>query len=334
MRITKIVLLGLILSLYSTSAFTADSDVIATVSGHNITEKEVMEIASTRMMKILSKMYDIKKSAVNDLVDEYLLEQEAKKKGTTVKKLIAGVRGKIKDVSEAEAKTIYQLQKNRFKGKSFEDIKGDLMNQLKRQKKQMAMNEFLASLRKDVPIKINLERPRADVSVDDDPSQGNKNAPITLVEFSEFQCPFCKKARPTIEKILSEYKGKIRYVFRDFPLGFHKQAKLAANAANCANDQGKYWEYSEELWDSQGKHNQEKITEIAKKLKLNMGTFEKCVSSKKYYSEIDKDQSEGSSYGVTGTPAYFVNGLFLSGAQPFNKFKELIDEELEKKGAK
>jgi len=205
------------------------------------------------------------------------------------------------------------------------------MSQLTGQKKQKELSDFIKKLRKQADISIKLQRHRVKVQVDDDdPSKGPKSAPILLVEFSEFQCPFCKRTRPTLDKILNKYGSKVRYIFRDFPLSFHKQAKSAANAANCAQEQGKYWEFFEQLWKSQGKHSNEKLIEIGQGIGLSMSPFKACVESEKYFSEIDKDQKAGSEMGVTGTPAYFVNGVFLSGAQPYERFEEIIEEELAK----
>lgn len=330
MKIRRLLLAGLMFFAVSTT-LAADDTVVATVNDHNITEKEVMALAKQNMMKILAQMYEIKKAAADDLIDEHLLSLEAKKKDLTVEQLKKQIRDKVGVVSESEAQTIYQLQKKRFKDAEFKDVKDDLMAQLTNQKKQMALVDFVDDLRKAATITVNLERPRAEVSVDDDPEQGEKNAPVTLIEFSEFQCPYCKKTRPVIDRIMSEYKGKVRYVFRDFPLSFHEQAKGAANAANCAHEQGKYWEYNRKLWEVQGSQTEEKLLSLGTELKLNEGKFTACVKGKKYYKEIDADLNEGENYGVTGTPAYFINGVFLSGAQPYESFKELIDEELEKK---
>ncbi|MCP5463861.1 MAG: thioredoxin domain-containing protein [Deltaproteobacteria bacterium] len=320
----------LILVLFSLFPVVSHAEVLATVNDKQITSEEVDGRARQRMIKILSQMYDIKRDVIEDMIDQHLLEEAAKKEGKKLVTLRKEIMNKVATVTEAEAQAFYQMQKNRFKGKGFEEVKNDLVAQITAQKRQMALNNYLDDLRKNAKIKVNLERPRVEVSTDDDPSKGPKGAPITIVEFSEYQCPFCKRARPTIDRILKDYEGKVHYVFRDFPLSFHKQAKDAANAAHCAGDQGKYWEYSEMLWASQGKHSTEKLKSIGQDLKLNQEQFEKCMSSNKYYAEIDKDQRQGSSYGVSGTPAYFINGMFLSGAQPFEAFKELIDEELNK----
>jgi protein-disulfide isomerase len=312
-----------------TSPF-ARAEVMGKLDGVDITEEEVMKLANRRMIKLLSKMYDIKRGALEDIIDERLLKQAAKKKGVTIAKLKKQVYAGAGDATRTEVKAIYQLQKKRFKGKSFEEVEKKLTNQVNQQKKQIAMGDFLEGLRKTSKIAIYLERPRAKVSIDDDPSKGTKGAPITLIEFSEFQCPYCRKARPTIDKILKEYKGKVHYVFRDFPLSFHKTAKGAANAANCAGEQGKYWPYNDLLWEQGGKFDIENLKSIAVEMKLDTKKFNKCVDDEKFYAEIDKDMKDGSSVGVTGTPAYFINGQFLSGAQPYANFKQLIDDELRK----
>lgn len=325
MKLSKLVFLTVLVLL--TSQVRA-AEPPAVLNGTPVTDEEVDKLAKNRMMKILSQMYDIKRDAIEQIIDERLLEAEAKKQGKTVSDVIKSVQAKAAKVTEEDAKMVYELQKKSFGDKPFDEVKTRLMAQLDGQKKQAAVTEFLDGLRKNADIKINLDRPRAEVSVDDDPSKGKKGAPITLIEFSEYQCPFCKKTRPTIDKILSTYGDKVHYVFRDFPLSFHNQAKDAANAAQCAGDQGKYWEYSDKLWETQGQHTQEKLKEIATGLKLDMAAFEKCTKDGKYYAEINKDMEDGSNSGVSGTPAYFINGLFLSGAQPFESFKQLIDEEL------
>lgn len=347
-KFTFILALIFCFSVFHVWAAEKKDPVLATIDGHKITESQVLQAAIEQMLDRMKKdrIYDLKKNAVNALIDEWLLERAAKNKGMTIEKFVASIESKATKVTESEAKAVYLLQKRRYKNKTFEDVKARLMSQLAVQKKQVALGDFLDELRKKAKISVKLKRPRFDVSVDDDPAIGKKGAPITLIEFSEFQCPFCRKARPTINKILKEYDGKVHYVFRDYPLSFHLQAKNAANAANCAHEQGKYWEFNKELWnagsvlskgsklarDGDKKAGDKVMFEgmyaIGEKLELDMSKFKKCVESKKYYAEINKDQKDGNKSGVSGTPAYFINGVFISGAQPYNKFKEIIEEEL------
>lgn len=305
---------------------------LATLNNQPITEDEVMTKANKRMMKLLSEMYDVKKQVIDEIIDDRLLDAEAKKQGVTSDALIKKATNSAPAPTDAEAKTIYEMQKARvFKDKTFDEVKEDIKDQLTNQKQRMAVNGYLDGLRKTATFKVNLERPSVAVSTDDDPSQGDVKAPITMIEFSEFQCPFCNRARPTVKKVLETYAGKIHYVFRDFPLSFHKEARGAATAANCANEQGKYWEFNTKLFENQDKLGAEFFKQVAKDFSLDAAKFDKCLAdTAKANAEIDKDQNDGMEVGVTGTPAYFINGKFLSGAQPFAAFKEIIDEELAK----
>lgn len=172
------------------------------------------------------------------------------------------------------------------------------------------------------------------VSVDDDPIKGNKAAPVTIVEFSDFECPFCGKFyTETYKQIIDTYvtTGKASLVFRDFPLSsIHPDAEKAAEAAECANEQGKFWEMHNKLFENQQALSVDNLKQYAKDLKLNTVKFNDCLDTGKYEAEVAKDTKEAASYGVTGTPAFFINGRLIAGAYPFSEFKKIIDEELAK----
>ncbi len=172
------------------------------------------------------------------------------------------------------------------------------------------------------------------VSVDDDPVLGDKNAPVIILEFSDFQCPYCGRFESqAFDQIKKDYidTGKVKFVYRDFPLNsIHPYAQKAAEASECADEQGKYWEYHDKLFENQQALTVEDLKEYAKELKLSIDKFNDCLDSDAMVEEVQKDLSEGESYGVTGTPAFFINGLLLEGAQPFENFKKIIDEELSK----
>jgi protein-disulfide isomerase len=169
-----------------------------------------------------------------------------------------------------------------------------------------------------------------EVSTDDDPFIGPKDAKVTLIEFSDFECSFCGKNVPTIKELAKTYGDKIKIVFRDFPLDFHPNAKTAAMAAGCANDQGKFWQYHDKLFENQKKLDLESLKSYAKELGLNASEFSKCLDSKKHESEVTKDAQDGQKASVTGTPTSFINGRKVEGAQPIDQFKKIIDEELKK----
>lgn len=159
--------------------------------------------------------------------------------------------------------------------------------------------------------------------------RGDFNAPITLVEFSDFECPFCERHYPTMNKILEDYKGKVRLVYKHFPLGFHPNAQKAAEASECVSEQGKFWEYHDKLFENQATgYSLEKFKQWAKDLGLDSQKFNDCLDSGKYASRVQADYQEGLQKGVQGTPATFVNGKLVSGVLPYDNFKQIIDSVL------
>ena len=175
-----------------------------------------------------------------------------------------------------------------------------------------------------------------DVSVDDDPALGNADAPVTMVEFSDYQCPFCGKFFTETEgQLRKDYveTGKVKLVYRDFPLEFHPEAEPAALAADCANEQGKFWEYHDLLFTNQAELSDTNYKKWAADLGLDTAKFNKCYKNLKYLDEVKKDMADGQKYGVSGTPAFFINGKMISGAQPYTVFQQEIEAALAASGA-
>lgn len=176
-----------------------------------------------------------------------------------------------------------------------------------------------------------------DVSIDDDAVKGDKNAPVTIVEFSDYECPFCARFfQNTYPQILSEYidTGKVKLVFRDFPLSFHRNARPASIAAECVREQkgdDGYYEYHDKIFENQSAGlGADNLKKWAGEVGADAAQFAECLDSEKYGDEVDKDFKDGQSYGISGTPGFFINGRKVSGAQPFSVFKSIIDEELAK----
>lgn len=168
------------------------------------------------------------------------------------------------------------------------------------------------------------------VETDGDPQLGPDNAKVTVVEFSDFQCPFCQRFRnETFDALIEKYGDDIRIVYRDYPLSsLHPQAQKAAEAAECANEQGKFWEMHDLLYENQDALSEDLYQDLAGQLKLDTQQFDDCLESDKYADEVAADQQAGTSYGVSGTPTFFINGWILVGAQPTSQFEALIDQEL------
>jgi len=172
---------------------------------------------------------------------------------------------------------------------------------------------------------------RINVSIDDDPIKGPENAPVTIIEFSDFQCPFCGRFfEQTLPLIEENYirTGKVRLVFRDFPLSFNQYAQKAAEASECADEQGKFWEYHAKLFENQNALDIDSLKQYARDLGLDITRFNECLDSGKMTQEVQKDFNDGLQYGVGGTPTFFINGIKLIGAQPYSAFERLIEQEL------
>ena len=162
--------------------------------------------------------------------------------------------------------------------------------------------------------------------------RGNKAAPVTIVEFSDFQCPFCKRATPIVKQVLEHYPGKVKWVFRDFPIAsLHPDAPKAAEAARCAAEQGKFWEYHDVLFEKAPQLSIEELKRYAKDLKLDSAAFAKCLDSGKQAAAVKADIEQGDRLGITGTPTFFINGRQLVGAEPLATFEKIIDTELSQK---
>ena len=209
-----------------------------------------------------------------------------------------------------------------------EQIRGYLQNQKIEAQKAL----FLKSLRSKAKVVTYLKPPpvfRAELSVAGEPFKGSEKAPVTIVKFEDFQCPFCKTVQPTIVELLKRYDGKVRLVHKDLPLdSLHPQARQAAEAARCADEQGKFWNYHDKLYANSPKAGIDDLKSYAKDVGLDVAGFDRCLAGGKYKAVVERDLQAGAQLGLTGTPTFFINGRELSGAQPLEAFAALIDEEL------
>jgi protein-disulfide isomerase len=180
------------------------------------------------------------------------------------------------------------------------------------------------------PVELKtVQATRVEVSVDPARFRGSARAPVIIVEFSDFQCPFCRQVQPTLKNLLDKYEGRVSLAYRDFPLrGLHGQAELGAESSRCASEQGKFWEYHDALFENPDKLSREGVRELASSLKLDEKQFDSCLSSGKYRAKVEQDLQDGIRAGVYGTPGIFINGIFLSGAQPEAAFERIIETEL------
>ena len=310
------------------SVSTGTNEVVAVVDGIKITDQELTIAAKDQLHKIEGQIYQVKRSVLDNLVEQKMLELAAKKAGVSVDDYLKNeVDAKITEPSEAELKEMYETRKTKDTP-AFDVVKPQIAAYIKRTRQAQAEQDMYEKIRKDSNVTIKLEPPRVKIDISGQPSMGPETAPVTLVEVSDYQCPFCKRIQPTLDRVMQTYQGKIRRVFLDFPLSFHADSPKAHEAAHCAGEQDKYFEMYHHIFGNQTNIKVSDLKKYAQEISLDMGKFEQCLDSGKYTAQVQKNTSIGVAAGVSGTPAFFINGVMLSGAQPFSSFQEIIDNEL------
>ena len=317
------------------SAPAAKSDAVAEVAGKPITMAELEAALKPQLAKVERERRKILEDGISDVVDQRLLETEASARGVDLKALLATeVESKLKPVGDAEAQAFYETNKARMR-QPIEQMMPRIKDMLANQQRNEIQGAFLDTLREKYSPKILLEPAREEIATAGAPAQGGpESAPVTIVEFSDFQCPYCSRVVPTIEEALKVYGSQVRLVFRQFPLSMHKDAQKAAEASLCANEQGKFWGLHDAMFANQQALGVEQLKGKAAELGVDATKFNACLDGGKFAQQVATDLAEGSQAGVSGTPAMFVNGRFVSGAVPFDQLASIIDDELQRKGIK
>jgi protein-disulfide isomerase len=314
---------------------------VAVLDGQPITYAEVEKEQGSKLrqaeIKALTELHDARRGAVDQYVTRRLLESEAKARGQTVdqwlqKDLIAAVPAP----TDAETKKFYEENKSQMGGQPYGQMKDRISTYLRQQKGREQFGKVIEDLKEKHGARLTLappKLPRVEVAATG-PARGPENAPVTIVEFSDFQCPYCGREAPVVDRVMKEYEGKVRLVFRHFPLDFHAQAQKAAEAGACAADQGpeKFWQLHDKMFGNQQKLAVGDLKGYAKELGLDSGKFDRCLDSGEKRAVVEADAKAGQEAGVSGTPAFFINGIFVNGAVPYEQFKEAVDRELNRKG--
>ena len=325
----------------SADAEPAPDAVVATWSGGQVTYGELMEDVKGRLIKqeieYLTERYSTLRQAIDSTINESLLEAEAKQRGLAdAEAMMAKISEENATVSDAEVSAFYEENKKRFRGKPLDQVKEAVSAQLVKTKQREAMNNLVEQLRNQADVDVALEPPelpRLEVSVGDNPPKGPEAAPITIVEFADYECPYCTRGYETMKQVMEKYDGQVKWYFRDFPLSFHRNAVGYSVGANCAGEQGKYWEMHDAiLEDQKGLAAKGGVEGLAKEFGLDVAAFTECINHADASKRVMSDMTAGQAVGVTGTPAYFINGVMISGAQPLENFATIIDRELEAAG--
>ena len=306
----------------------------AKVGDKTITLSELDAKAAAQLMKVRQQEFEVRQAALDAMINDELLDSEAKAKGVTRDKLIeTEVASKAPAPSQEEVDAYYEANKARMGTQTKEQISPQISAMLKQQKMANVQGDYLKGLRQKYGVKVMIEPPRVEVSADDDAVKGGgSSAPVTIVEFSDYECPYCSRAENVVDQVMKKYGEKVRLVYRDYPLSFHKNAETAAMGSECAEEQGKFWEMHKAMFGNQQKLAATDLVETAGTIGLDKDKFKTCLDSGKFRPEVQKDFQDGQKAGVTGTPTFFINGVMIVGARDVASFSDIIDRELARSG--
>lgn len=288
--------------------------VVATVSGQPIKAETLLERLKPIIYRIKLEAYEVTKQRAEQMVDDSLLLEEARRRQVGPEQIIrTEISDKVRDPTEEEVAKFYSDNKARISG-DLDSVRNQVALYLQNESRQRLEKDLSARLRKNANIQWLITEPAQpiqNVSVDDDPARGDANASVTVVEFTDFQCPACAAMHPILDEVLKSYGNKVRFVVRDFPLTQHEFARKAAEAANAANAQGKFFEYISLLFKNQKALDVPSLKKYASEVGLDRARFDAALDRGVYAAEVEKDVTDGEMYGVGSTPTIFINGVQL-----------------------
>ncbi|HEX8354105.1 MAG TPA: thioredoxin domain-containing protein [Pyrinomonadaceae bacterium] len=287
----------------------------ATVNGVRITSGDVEDSLRALVYGVQEEVYRLRQRDLELKVNDVLLTQEAQKKQVTTRALLeAEVDAKLTPVTEAKAREFYDLNRERIDGE-FARLKEQIIRHLREAEAQRLLAGFAERLRKGAAVETHLAAPVSpvfDIATDDQPSKGGAEAAVTIVEFTDFQCPSCAQVQPVLDRLVGEYGGRVRLVARDYPLPQHADAFKAAEAAEAAREQGKYWEFAAKLFGNQSALGVDSLKRYATELGLDRARFDAALDGAKFSGRVRRDMVDGQKVGVNGTPSLFINGRRVS----------------------
>ncbi len=317
------------------------AQVVATVGGKTFTLADVearwQKDDPGERARVTQLLYQHRRQSIDQLVGDFLIDEAAKKAGVAKTQYLEDQLTKRRgEITDADIQKVYDDNRDRVGASTISDLKQSITEFITRNRDAQNVAVLIEELKAaGPPVTVALDPPRADVKVEaHDPARGPADAAVTIIEFSEYQCPFCARVNPTLRQIEEKYAGKVRLVFKDFPLPNHAQAPKAAEAAHCAGEQDKYWQLHDRLFANQQQLQVPELKAHAAAVGLDQASFDQCLDSGKHAASVQADIDLGSGMGVQSTPTLYINGRVVTGAQPIGVFTSIIDEELARAGRK
>jgi protein-disulfide isomerase len=304
------------------------------IDGHALPDEEVERSVALQVYQLEARVHALRRRAVNDAITRHLLAREAQRQGVSVEALVAReIDAKVvpPTAEEVQQAVAVRIRTKPAQGEALEHLRASVEAAMRAERRSAQHERYVSGLRAAATIVVRLpEEPvlRMAIPTAGEPSLGPADAPVTLIEFSDFQCPFCRAVQPTLAALRERYGDRLRIVHRDFPSERHRAARRAAEAARCAGEQNAYWPYHDALYGTALVGGDVELGAIAAKLSLDAAAFTACLNSRRHATVVQQGVLDGKAAGVTGTPTFFVNGRPLVGAVPIEEFRAVIDREL------
>ena len=305
--------------------------VVAEIDGTRITLAQFESKRPSALFQARNGFVDAEKRAVEEYIDDLLLERQAQKENITVAQLLERhVNGAIaKDPDDNVLRVYYEgIDTN----EPFEAVRDKIIDHLRQRRIAKAKAAYIQALRGQAKITLHVAAPRIDISLKNTSVRGPAGAPLVLVEYADYECPYCQQVQPTLDRLEAAFKGKIAFAYKDLPLPMHPHAQKAAEASQCAGLQGKYWEYHDLLLKTKSL-DVPQLKAGARQLELEPAAFDKCLDNGERAEAIKAVQDEAQKLGLQGTPSFFLNGRFFSGNLSYEQMRQMLEDELKRSSA-
>jgi len=318
--------LGIALGVFSIPAVGQNgSSVVAEIAGHKVSADELEEKEAGKLLQAKYKYYLAERDALDQYIDDQLLEMQAKKEGVTLDELFKRhISANIPEPTEDQLRFYYEGVQT---DEPYEAARPHIIDTVHQLRTKKARDAYIAELRGEYGVVVELSQPSAHVEVGDAPRLGSESAPVQIIEFADYECPYCQQVNKDLTKLREQFGNQVSVVYKDFPLPMHPLAARAAEAAHCAGAQGKFWEFHDSLFETKRLQVSD-LREQAHKLKLDTARFDQCLDSGEQAASVKKDSKEGQRLGLQGTPSFFINGHFMSGAIGYMKLRDTVMQEL------
>jgi protein-disulfide isomerase len=304
---------------------------MATVGGTPITQAEIEQALRLPLYELEVEKYRLTRRRLDQMIVERLLARAAAAQGQSVAAFVsAEVQGHIAKITPEEVEARWRANRDVLPTDE-ERAKQEARNALVRERATRVLQELVERLSREAGVSVTIHPPDPPVMtipVGDDPAWGPPTAPVTIIEFADFECPACKESLPVLRQLRDLYPDRVRFVYRDFPLAAHPQARPAAEAAHCAHEQGKFWAYHDALFAQAPDLKPSDYVILAERLGLNRAEFTACLAGTRPKAAVAKDLADAQNLGLSGTPTFFVNGRYLVGFQTLEALRQHIDREL------